>query len=212
MRRRRFGRGFGSGVGALLAIAVLAPAALSASPGEIYADLADGKLDGSYTQAELKAYARDAAVQGYGSPAVPVPSGGGSNPVVPAPSGGGSNPVVPAPSGGGSNPVAPVPSGGGTNPAVPAPSGGGSAGGSVGQPGQSGSGVAGEQTPPSQTSQVQTPRVQTPPALTGTTGSTGTLPFTGSELVLFALVGGGLLLGGLLLRVSARNGRRTTSS
>jgi len=200
MRRRRFGRGFGSGVGALLAIAVLAPAALSASPGEIYADLADGKLDGSYTQAELKAYARDAAVQGYGSPAVPVPSGGGSNP------------VVPAPSGGGSNPVAPVPSGGGTSPAVPAPSGGGSAGGSVGQPGQSGSGVAGEQTPPSQTSQVQTPRAQTPPALTGTTGSTGTLPFTGSELVLFALVGGGLLLGGLLLRVSARNGRRTTSS
>ncbi len=145
MRRRLFRRGR-FGAGALLVMLVMAPSAMGASPGDIYADLADGKLDGSYTRAELEAYARDAAVQGYGNPVVPVPTGTG-----------------------------------------------GVADQSGGQEGEESGGVAPAQAPPGQTE------------------SAGTLPFTGAELGLFALIGGGLLFGGLLLRASARTGRSNTS-
>lgn len=44
--------------------------------------------------------------------------------------------------------------------------------------------------------------VQTPPV--AQTASAGTLPFTGSELGIFALVGAALLAGGVVLRASSR--------
>lgn len=141
MRRALFRRGFKFGASALLVMMVLAPGALGASPGGIYKDLADGRLDGSYTRAELEAYARDAAVQGYG------------------------NPVV--------------------------------------------SGVSGQQTGGERQDSGGVAPGQTPLAQTGTAG---TLPFTGTELGLFALVGGALLLGGVLLRSSARTSRDKTTT
>jgi hypothetical protein len=55
-------------------------------------------------------------------------------------------------------------------------------------------------TPAANVAGVQSP-VQAPVARTA---SAGTLPFTGAELGLFALVGSALLLGGILLRASAR--------
>jgi hypothetical protein len=45
--------------------------ALAASPQDIYNDyLADGKLDGTYTPAELRAYLNDATLDQYGDPTV----------------------------------------------------------------------------------------------------------------------------------------------
>lgn len=58
---------------ALTAIVVLAlsSVALAATPQDIYNDYAaDGKLDGSYTDAELRAYLADALLDQYGDPAV----------------------------------------------------------------------------------------------------------------------------------------------
>ena len=48
----------------------LSGVALAASPQDIYNDYAaDGKLDGTYTQAELLAYLGDATLDQYGDPA-----------------------------------------------------------------------------------------------------------------------------------------------
>jgi hypothetical protein len=45
-------------------------AAIAATPGQIYRDYADnGRLDGNYTPAELKAALKDAVIQQYGGPA-----------------------------------------------------------------------------------------------------------------------------------------------
>jgi hypothetical protein len=61
----------------LLAVAVVAlfvafsGAVFAASPQDIYNDyLADGKLDGVYTDAELRAYLGDATLDQYGDPAI----------------------------------------------------------------------------------------------------------------------------------------------
>jgi hypothetical protein len=57
--------------GAVLAVAVaallVAPAALAATPEQIYRDYAeDSRLDGSYTESDLQAALQSAVVQGYG--------------------------------------------------------------------------------------------------------------------------------------------------
>lgn len=154
-----------SAVGVGLTALVFAAAAGAATPEDIYKDLADnGRLDGTYTQAELQAFLQSAQVQGYGNPViVNVP------------------PVVPPPA---------------VTPSVAPP-----------QPQQPTPGVAGQATPPAAAQPVseappQVAGVQTPPV--AETATADTLPFTGSELGLFALVGGALLLGGLALRASAR--------
>lgn len=51
--------------------AILAPAAVAASPQQIYADLADnGRLDVQYSDADLRAALRSAVVQAYGEGSV----------------------------------------------------------------------------------------------------------------------------------------------
>jgi hypothetical protein len=51
---------------ALVAVVLLsAPAAFGATAAQIRADLADGKLDGKYTNRELSAFLQDATSQGY---------------------------------------------------------------------------------------------------------------------------------------------------
>ena len=57
--------------GAVLAVAVVgllvAPAALAATPEQIYRDYADdSRLDGSYTETDLQAALQNPVVQGYG--------------------------------------------------------------------------------------------------------------------------------------------------
>jgi hypothetical protein len=55
---------------AMLAVAALlfAPAAGGATAAQIRADLADGRLDAKYTNAELTAFLKDATAQGYPNP------------------------------------------------------------------------------------------------------------------------------------------------
>jgi len=51
----------------------LAGSAVAATPGQIYADAADnGKLDKSYSAADLARYKHDATVSGYGNKAVKI--------------------------------------------------------------------------------------------------------------------------------------------
>jgi hypothetical protein len=71
------------------AVLFVAPAS-AATPGEIAADLQDGRLDGSYTQGDLQAYLESAMAQGYGNP-VSTPVTPAATPVTPA-----AAPVAPA--------------------------------------------------------------------------------------------------------------------
>jgi hypothetical protein len=58
---------FSRGVTVLVVAALLAaPAALAATPEQIYRDFEDGKLDGKYSVAELEAALQSPIVQGYG--------------------------------------------------------------------------------------------------------------------------------------------------
>jgi hypothetical protein len=161
------------------AMLVWAPGALAASPKEIYRDLADnGRLDGTYTQAELRAFLQNATVQGYGNPVVgvvpPVQTPGGPGGSGPGESGG----PIASESGAVAGAATPVSESGVAGVATPvsASASGGPAAGGV--------------------SPAQTPLAET--------ATVGALPFTGIELGMFALVGAALLLGGLLLRTSAR--------
>jgi hypothetical protein len=55
-----------AGAAALVAAVLLsAPAAFGATAAQIRGDLADGRLDGKYTNAELSAFLQDATAQGY---------------------------------------------------------------------------------------------------------------------------------------------------
>jgi hypothetical protein len=53
---------------AVAVVAFAAPTALAATPQQIGQDLADGRLDGTYTKQEMSDYLRSAAQQGYASP------------------------------------------------------------------------------------------------------------------------------------------------
>lgn len=64
MRRERLIIGGGMVLATLVAVA-----AAAASPRQIQADYAaDGRIDGSYSRADLEAALHDASVQGYGGP------------------------------------------------------------------------------------------------------------------------------------------------
>jgi hypothetical protein len=62
------------GIVALVGVASIgAQAAAAATPGQIYRDYADnGRIDGAYAAADLKAAQTNASVQGYGNPNVIV--------------------------------------------------------------------------------------------------------------------------------------------
>lgn len=160
--------------------------AAGGTPQDICKDLQDnGHLDSTYTAEQLAAFLNDPTTQGYcGSIAATIP------PVTQAPVG---TPPVTAP------PAA-------TPPATKPPAG----------TSPVAAGVQGtRKTVVAPTAKV-TPRVKgarhtvasAPTAASvaplGTTKSTGSLPFTGAELALFALVGLALIGTGLLLRTTAR--------
>lgn len=70
--------------------------AFAATPSEIAKDLADGKLDGTYSQQELANYLKNATLQGY--PPAPQPPGGEA-PANPPASGGVAGAQSPPPAG-----------------------------------------------------------------------------------------------------------------
>lgn len=227
----------------IAAVLVVAPAAFGATPHDIYKDLADdGRLDATYTQAELQAYANDATVQGYGNPVVPPPTvyvcPPGTTPApgsgvyapgeapqgatqLPAPAGACATPpqlsyvcppgTTPAP-GSGAYPEGGAPAG---TQETPAPEAACLTPAAPQTPVQQ---VAGArktiQTPapqmpapaaaaqPERTSQVAGVRTPPRPALADAAPAE-TLPFTGAELAIFALVGAALLAAGVVLRFGA---------
>jgi hypothetical protein len=59
------GRKLASFAGLAAVVLLSAPAAFGATAAQIRSDLADGRLDGKYTNAELTAFLKDATAQGY---------------------------------------------------------------------------------------------------------------------------------------------------
>lgn len=58
-------------MGVLALTLLMSGVALAATPQEIYDDFAsDGKLDGNYTDSELRAYLNDATLHQYGDPGI----------------------------------------------------------------------------------------------------------------------------------------------
>lgn len=186
----------------------VAPGALAATPQDICQDLHDGKIDGTYTAAEWTAFFQDSTVQGYCSPVVivtppPVTTTTVTNVTPPPTTTTDTTTTVIS--------VTPPPTTTVTaTPAAPA------------VPLTPTSGVAGVQaTQTSSPSSTPTTGVQganhtikapvtsaTGAAPLGTTKTSGALPFTGSQLGVFALVGLALLAVGLLLRSTGRVNER----
>ena len=224
-----------SGLIALVAMAaffMVVPTAFAdgGTPMDICTDLQDGKLDGSYTQAQLQAFFSDPTVQGYCGPITVVVT----PPVTVTP------PTAPPTTPPTTPPVTP--------PCVETTPGTGTPG--TGTPGTGTPGTPGttppacapttpttSPTPPTEqpATQPATPAVvavvkgarhtiatpaapkpqvagaqhtvKTPTASAAplaTTKTKGTLPFTGAQLALFTLVGLALVATGLLLRTTAR--------
>ena len=74
-----------TGTLAVVAAVLFVAPGLAATPGEIAQDLQDGRLDGSYSQADLQAYLESAMAQGYGNPvATPATPGAPVAPATPA--------------------------------------------------------------------------------------------------------------------------------
>ena len=217
----RRGRIFGGAAAAVATAALgfgvaVAPisAAATASPMDICRDLADGQLNGTYTQDELNAYvdalAHDPTVQGYCSPLVIVttPPTTTTTPGTTTP---GTTTVVTTTTPGGSTTTLTQTVPGTTTPGTTTTIAGT-------PPPTSTNGVLGvaspsvvSQTPTSQVAGAQ--KTKTAPSTASaaplsTTRSSGALPFTGLELGVFAAVGIALVAGGLLLRTSTR--RRDT--
>lgn len=233
--------------GAVLLLAAFtltgAPSALAASPQDICADLQDGHVDGTYTNAEWDAFLHDPTIQGYGC-SMPLPSVTVTPPAAPA-----AQPETPAPV------SAPAPQPCTETTTQPNGSGGSNGnGGSNGSGGSNGNGGAnganGQNcqetlTPPvpvtAPVPQV-TPSAQLPAVIQAvaaqkhtlvkakpqtahvagvksptksavaplaTTRTKGTLPFTGAELALFAIVGLALIASGFVLRTTARQRQET---
>jgi hypothetical protein len=179
-----------SGLVALVAMAaffVVVPSAFAdgGTPMDICQDLQDGKLDGSYTYAQLQAFFSDPTVQGYCGPVTVI--------VTPPPA------VVVTP------PTTPPT----TPPAAPAPGAQPTPSAVVSAVQGARHTVA---TPAVTRVKGSRHTVNTPVSTAAPLAATktkGTLPFTGAQLALFTLVGLALVATGLVLRSTARRDRRS---
>lgn len=200
---------------AFMAFATVVPSAFAdgGTPMDICQDLQDGKLDGTYTQAQLNAFLMDPTVQGYCGPITVI--------VTPPPT----TTTTTTPTTPPTTPPQPCTE---TGQSAPPAGAGGTVGGN-GTPAQCAStkpavhvvpvvvsAVAGARhtisaPAPAQIRPaavkgtqhtVRTPRQATAPLTT--TKTRGTLPFTGAQLTLFLLVGLGLVATGLVLRTTGR--------
>ena len=195
MRRGRIMIALAAAFAAALVALPAAAFADGGTPMDICQDLQDGKLDGTYTVAQLQAFFTDPSVQGYCSPVVVVTPPTTPPPVTtttstPAPTP--PPPVTtttqaPAPT------PAPAPAPvvitavkGATHTSTPVPA-------AAAKP----TGVKGAQHTVS-----SPPRAAAAPL--STARKQGTLPFTGAQLALFLLVGLGLVATGLVLRATGR--------
>jgi hypothetical protein len=173
---------------------------------DICRDLADGQLNGTYTQDELNAYvaaqAHDPTLQGYCGPLVIVTTPPTTSTVPVTTTTPGTTTVVTTTTPGGTTTTLTETVPGTTTTTAAA----------VTPPPTTTTGVLGATSPTAQaaapTAHVagaqKTKTAPTSVAPLSTTRSSGTLPFTGAELAVFAVVGAALVAGGLLLRASTR--------
>lgn len=201
------------GVSALLAAATMAaaPGATAATPMDICRDLADnGRIDGNYSAQELQNYVEsflhDPTLQGYCLPLVLPPSTTTVTTTTPGETTNTTTTVVNDNTPTTTTSTTTTPSTTTTNSTSTSVVGGTTTtetngGGPATTPTTTTTGVAGARKTKT------TPAPQQAAPLSSTRPS-GTLPFTGAELAVFAVVGAALLGGGLLLRLTARQ-RRT---
>lgn len=199
MRRGRIMIALAAAFAAALVALPAAAFADGGTPMDICQDLQDGKLDGTYTVAQLQAFFTDPSVQGYCSPVVVVTPPTTPPPVTtttstPAPTP--PPPVTtttqaptPAPPPAPVTPVVITAVKGATHTSTPVPV----AAPAAAKP----TGVKGAQHTVS-----SPPRAAAAPL--STARKQGTLPFTGAQLALFLLVGLGLVATGLVLRATGR--------
>jgi hypothetical protein len=187
-----------AGIAPLVAACFLggAPPAAAATPQEMCADIADGHVDGTYTNAEWDAFFSDPTIQGYGCNGVVPPPAPAAPPAAQQ-----SAPATQPAQGAGPVTSGAVP----LSPSVP----------QVAPPAQLPAvtaGVAGARktivatAKPARTAGVlgaKSPSRSAAAPLTAT-AKRGTLPFTGAELGVFAVVGLALIGSGLLLRTTSR--------
>lgn len=180
--------------GATLLLAAISlsgvPAAFAATPQDICTDLKDGVVNGSYTASEWTAFFSDPTIQGYGcgGTIVPPQTPPQTPPVTPPVTPPQTPPVTASPA---PVPLTPVPVAvvKGSQHTLTTP--------------------AGKVTPGVKGAQhtVSAPVTKAAAPL-GVTKASGTLPFTGAQLALFALVGAALLATGLVLRSTGKQSSR----
>jgi hypothetical protein len=202
-------------IGAALLLSALAmigtPGAFAAggTPQDICSDLADGHVDGNYTSDQWNAFFGDPTIQGYGCQGV-TPAPPAQNVCVPGQPGQPGMPAAPGTPGatpGQCSTVTPpvsvnVVSG------VPAVTPAATPAAPVAGVAAQRKTIAAKKTPVAAAPRV-TP-AKAPVAPVSTTRTRGTLPFTGAELGLFAVVGIALIACGLLLRTTARRRSQQT--
>lgn len=212
---------------ALFAVAAffsVAPAAFAdgGTPADICADIQDGQLNGTYTAAQITAFNQDPTVQGYCGPIIvvvtPPPACVEVTPGTTPPAGStacthpcvevmpgqtppaGSTACTTPPATPPVTPTAPPVTPSGVSPVV-----------ITGVKGARHTVVTPVTKPVAAVAGTQH-TVKTPVAAAvapiATTKTSGTLPFTGAQLALFALVGLALVASGLLLRTTSRHSRQ----
>ena len=188
-------------IGALVAALAVAAPASAATPQEICDDLKDGQINGTYTAADWANFAKSASIQVYNcgttatqnppNPVVTV-TPPASNEVTPTAT------VTPPPAGLLTPPVAEV------KPTVQLPTVLPTA--TVPQTGVLGVDKT-KTSNPANAAPANKNKTAAGVAPLAATKRSGSLPFTGLELGLFALVGGILIASGLALRFTARQQR-----
>lgn len=194
MRRGRIMSALAAAFAAALVALPAAALADGGTPMDICQDLQDGKLDGTYTVAQLQAFFSDPSVQGYCSPVVVVapptapPTAPPATPTPPATPAAPAPAPAPAPTPAQVAPVVITGVKGTTHTSTPAP---------AAATAPKVAAVKGAQHTMKSPSRSAT-------APLSTARKQGTLPFTGAQLALFLLVGLGLVATGLVLRATGR--------
>ena len=207
MRRGRICIGAAWLLSALAVVGTPGAFAAGGTPQDICGDLADGHVDGNYTQGQWTAFFADPTIQGYGCRGV-TPAPPAQNVCVPGQPGQPGMPAAPGTPGATPEqcstvtPPVSINVVSGAPPATPAAPAAPAATPVAGVAAQRKTIVAKKQ-PVSATPKVTPARAAVAPV--STTRTKGTLPFTGAELALFAIVGVALIACGLLLRTTARH-------
>jgi hypothetical protein len=193
-----------SGAALLLSTLALAgaPGAFAAGgmPQDICSDLADGHVDGTYTQDQWNAFFSDPTIQGYGCQGVTLPPA--QTVCVPGQPGQPGMPATPGTPGATPEQCSTV------TPPVSVNVVSGPPAAPVAAVAAQRKTIVARSKPAAATPKVAPAKAAVVPV--ATTRTRGTLPFTGAELAVFAIIGVALIACGFLLRTTARHRSQQT--